>query len=444
MSVKLAEAYIEKIIKESAEYKNLGNIRKTLNKKIHSLDISFSSFEINNRLSINKLTPAGLKEGYELFINIIKSQLNGRVFPSLDAASSLMQQELLKEIESRCILIEDTGVFLVGYNYRAIRNLLSIVAKNGSIRNSPLGSSQVFEDFEAGTIVTNKAGIPTRKAFLELGHSGEDSPLAEKIKLLSSSSSNVFIKHMLDQSLSDLLLVQAKLGYKFLNKSDGSDFGDAVVNLVIQPRDVNKKFSEAETTIYRKVLNAILLELNLENIPGSNTVLQDAVQHLEDKAVGYLSNKKINSIKKHAPVSNALNLPKLKLDAASTSYKTSEKARSKGSTSAPSYSLASLQLLLSTHLQDVISAKMGSGNSRNILNYRTGRFAASAKVERMSQSRDGMITAYYSYMKNPYQTFEPGFSQGSIKTRDPKLLIAGSIREIAASKVGNRMRAVLL
>jgi hypothetical protein len=87
---------------------------------------------------------------------------------------------------------------------------------------------------------------------------------------------------------------------------------------------------------------------------------------------------------------------------------------------------------------------MGSGDQRSVLNYRTGRFAGSAKVERMSQSREGMITAFYSYMKNPYQTFEPGFRQGSPKTRDPKLLIAKSIREIAETRVANRLRAVVI
>jgi hypothetical protein len=111
---------------------------------------------------------------------------------------------------------------------------------------------------------------------------------------------------------------------------------------------------------------------------------------------------------------------------------------------AQDYSLASLQLLINTHLQDVISANMGMGTDRNILNYRTGRFAASAKVEKMSQSREGMITAFYSYMKNPYQTFEPGYRQGSPKTRDPKLLISSSIRDIAATKVANRLRAVVI
>lgn len=105
-------------------------------------------------------------------------------------------------------------------------------------------------------------------------------------------------------------------------------------------------------------------------------------------------------------------------------------------------SLSSLQLLINKHLQDVISANMGDGHSRNVLNYRTGRLAASAKVERMSQSREGMVTAFYSYMKNPYATFSEGGRQQYPKTRDPKLLISKSIREIAAESAVTRMRAV--
>ena len=110
------------------------------------------------------------------------------------------------------------------------------------------------------------------------------------------------------------------------------------------------------------------------------------------------------------------------------------------------FSLASLQVLLNQQLQHVISANMGNqpypGGQRQILNYRTGRFASTVSVDRLVQSREGMITAFYSYMKYPYQTFEPGYAQGSPRTRDPKLLIAKSIREIAATKVANRMRSV--
>lgn len=93
-------------------------------------------------------------------------------------------------------------------------------------------------------------------------------------------------------------------------------------------------------------------------------------------------------------------------------------------------------------LQQQIQRNMGTGNRRDVLNYRTGRFADSVKVERISQSRQGMITAFYSYMKNPYATFSQGGRQQYPRTRDPKTLISKSIREIAQTMVTNQLRAV--
>ena len=107
-------------------------------------------------------------------------------------------------------------------------------------------------------------------------------------------------------------------------------------------------------------------------------------------------------------------------------------------------SLVSIQNLLNQGLASQIQKNMGTGSSKNILNYRTGRLAESAKVETMSQSREGMITAFYSYMRNPYATFSFGGQQANPASRDPKLLISKSIREIGATMVGNRMRAVLV
>lgn len=112
--------------------------------------------------------------------------------------------------------------------------------------------------------------------------------------------------------------------------------------------------------------------------------------------------------------------------------------------SAVSLDLLSLQNLINQHLQSAISANMGDGNNKDVLNYRTGRLAGSAKVETMTESRAGMITAFYSYMKNPYATFSAGGRQQNPRSRDPKLLIAKSIREIAQQQVANRLRAVAL
>lgn len=108
------------------------------------------------------------------------------------------------------------------------------------------------------------------------------------------------------------------------------------------------------------------------------------------------------------------------------------------------YSLIKLQDLINSMLSQKIEENMGDGSRRDILNLRTGRFAQSAKVENMTQSREGMITAFYTYMKNPYATFSEGGKQQYPKSRDPKLLISKSIREIAATKVANRLRAVVI
>ena len=106
-------------------------------------------------------------------------------------------------------------------------------------------------------------------------------------------------------------------------------------------------------------------------------------------------------------------------------------------------SLASLQTLLNLALAKQIQQNMGTGTSRNVLNYRTGRLAESAQVTTLSQSREGMITAFYTYQRNPYGTFSEGGAQSSPKTRDPKLLISKSIREVLSTQVNNRLRAVL-
>jgi hypothetical protein len=106
--------------------------------------------------------------------------------------------------------------------------------------------------------------------------------------------------------------------------------------------------------------------------------------------------------------------------------------------------LASLATLINSRLAEQIHANMGSGYSTNILNYRSGRLAGSANVTRMSLSKEGMITAFYTYMRNPYGTFSEGGAQSTPRSRDPKKLITKSIKDIASELVANRMRAVLV
>lgn len=106
------------------------------------------------------------------------------------------------------------------------------------------------------------------------------------------------------------------------------------------------------------------------------------------------------------------------------------------------YSLVGLTQLLDSRLEEVIKRNMGTGKAKNVLNYQSGRFARTVSINRITLSKSGYATIFYDWMKYPYETFSPGFAQGNIRTRDPKLLIAKSIREIASTVVSNKFRSV--
>jgi len=101
-----------------------------------------------------------------------------------------------------------------------------------------------------------------------------------------------------------------------------------------------------------------------------------------------------------------------------------------------------IQAVLDQRIKQQVQENMGEGGA---LVNRTGRFAQSVSVEKVMQSRQGTLTAFYTYMKAPYQTFERGYAQGSAR-RDPRKIISRSIREIAAEtlnhKLGIRTRRV--
>ena len=189
----------------------------------------------------------------------------------------------------------------------------------------------------------------------------------------------------------------------------------------------------------------------LLNAEGSDSVKTAAV----NRVVSTITNKKLpapsnTKVGKSAGSKNKIPLPKKapisKLKSTKQSS-TSVSAAKKVVRRAPPETetdLVNLLSIISSSLTQRIKENMGDGSRRDILNLRTGRFAESVKVERLSKSRSGMITAFYSYMKNPYATFSEGGAQSQPKSRDPKLLISKSIREIAQQQVANRLRAVAI
>lgn len=286
---------------------------------------------------------------------------------------------------------------------------------------------------------------------LDLGHgqgslASQATPLGMKISNVLSLDISNKGRALVNEYMKELIDLHSVVSYEFKNTSDDTKAGGYVV-LSIQKYTRNNSLSISEGAILAKLRKNI----DLLTIPGSNTIAQDVVEITKNKLISALTGKPAKTITKHKTVTGKAK-PKITTSKPSTTKVSATRktetltasANKIQTTVGPGVNLTSLQSLINQHLQNVISANMGSGTEKRILNYRTGRFAASAKVETMSQSRQGMITAFYSYMKNPYQTFEPGFKQGSPKTRDPKLLISQSIREIAATRVGNQLRAQAL
>lgn len=106
------------------------------------------------------------------------------------------------------------------------------------------------------------------------------------------------------------------------------------------------------------------------------------------------------------------------------------KPRSARSSNRPGPDLASQALRLVQQINQKLPEAIISNMTYPRLVNRTGTFAGSAKVVDVNQTRQGYLSFGYTYDKFPYQTFEPGYAQGS-PDRDPRRLIDRSIRDIA-------------
>tara|TARA_Y100000591_G_scaffold190512_1_gene164756 strand:+ start:11947 stop:13494 length:1548 start_codon:yes stop_codon:yes gene_type:complete len=92
-----------------------------------------------------------------------------------------------------------------------------------------------------------------------------------------------------------------------------------------------------------------------------------------------------------------------------------------------------LRNILNEALPQMVASKM----TPPALQYRTGRFANSTRIENVNIGSRGGLHIDYTYMRNPYETFEPGGKQGST-LRDPRKIIGASIRELAMGILGRQ------
>jgi hypothetical protein len=315
-----------------------------------------------------------------------------------------------------------------------------------------------------------------RLSVLDLGHGYLDwsstgrTPLGEKLASIASEGIligdpriSASVRGVIEKYQKDLADKHSVVKWTFHNTVPRKGWGETsalniikysggFVVLTVQHYKQNNALAVHEGRIRREVEQELLNIIRF--VPGSNTITQDIVEDVTNAVLRKIGGKP-RKLKPHVPVGDKVDITPIVARATTSVVSGPKKTKKSGSSTKPAplrlrtnkgqfTSLVSLQNLLNQNLATQIQKNMGTGARKDILNYQTGRFAESAKVEKMSQSREGMITAFYSYMRNPYATFSFGGQQENPATRDPKLLISKSIREIGATMVANRMRAVLV
>lgn len=414
-------------------YANIGfdTITNVLNKAFDKASYG------NKKLS----SMAELEKSYK-FSQIEDALLELRIDKSSGVISNKKFEEERTRLSNELTIIENTKAPTIGSFYHK-GHLVSVAT------NLVKQFKELLEKSEAITDIAKKEQKLAIKVLEEYIKE------LEKADLASANFNNISYDSALSASYSktsDKYLVQMQPG------GDNIDSGSASAPVLAQLRELM-----SPTLVLPDLLKEASFLQGLIETEGSPSFKSLIAQSIADVVVGtkgtykkyvgilniplpkkkviqkVVSNKaKIASLKKavntlkNTKIENKVSAKLLKLaDGVNPTLKQTSKVN-----------LSSLLALINSNLQHVISANMGGGNEKKILNYRTGRFAASAKVESLSESRAGMISAYYSYMRNPYGTFEPGFAQGSPASRNPRNLIGTSIREIAATKVANQLRAV--
>ncbi len=270
-----------------------------------------------------------------------------------------------------------------------------------------------------GGAITNLLDHLTKKTDNESWKQGETTKILSSLFKSLHKATKSFKAKYDEVTSKDKKLVEALKGAlatntfieEFINTESSPIFIRAIeqnlVNWLVKGAPLpQKKYRTSSTKVNIKRKEVSILKTDVHNVK---------------EAIGRIKNR-LDSIKKPKNTSS------------SSSYSKKEKLRNlRGQFT----SLASLQVLLDANLTEQIKQNM----KKPALQNRTGRFAESVKVEKLSESRAGMITAFYRYMRSPYQTFELGFRQGS-NARNPKTLIAKSIRDVASQLVGNRLRSV--
>lgn len=393
----LQKSIIDKVLK--------GNYRVVLNKKPTVLQLS------PDILSRNVSKDVG-NDLYYLMVKILKTKSR-----KYTTKGTLKRGPMWVE--------EGNSFAIIAKNYDQIQKRLSNTAKHKDvIKLIGHGKSEEISALDVGHVGGYGLSEKNTPLSYKLSQANAGISKLEKMFDVDLSSTSTYISNLLNDinNAHAEFVVESEKSYAAAGKLTGRF---KFIFTVPQYWEINQRtLGDIEKNIYNKAVNE--LKKNVLDLKTSKTYMQI----IDDASISAFNGKKQKSYSKSAKVSK-------KIKSKGKAKVATPKLRIKD-TKGKFTSLLSLQGLLNTRLHDQIQQNMGKGRAKEILNYRTGRFAKSAKVTALQQ-RDDKIVAFYTYMRNPYDTFAPG---GRLHKpgRDPNRIIGRSIRQLATQLVHSKFK----
>lgn len=236
------------------------------------------------------------------------------------------------------------------------------------------------------------------------------------------------------------------VNYKRRTKIDNKVYDEHEIFLELQSKKFNIALSSVEKKALDKILDKIVkyLEGRWDTIKSSPDIVKRvALKTLQDTtdslrvSFGQAKKHGNTNYSKKIKQNNKINLNKgSRRPGRKPKAPTVKVPTRSGGVADVTSNLVLLKNIINEHLPDYVQKNMGKGAAKEILNYRTGRFAKSAELKTLAQvkgSKSFVLDGLVTYMRNPYDVFRPG---GKLHKpgRDPKRIIDKSIRQILKEK----------
>lgn len=322
-------------------------------------------------------------------------------------------------------------------------------AYRGAMNNYFTNMQNFLRDETQHDVVRNKSNKKEKKSimhFFDAGHE-EGAGVFEKfldsrtVKIMSEMDKTVdtFSEKELNKLQEDLKKHKIDLS---LQKLDDKDMIIIKIESSSENRSRGQK-SGLRSKKLRSQVKAFLTREDLSDLEGSDSlkerknkkvrkVTTDPFKKLANKNVKVIADdlKEKKSSKK--PVKSSVS-PKVKSKRTRTRTRTrvsvNTKRRRSNKPASPASDMLKMIGLINKELPATVRKNMVAPRLQN----QTGRFADSVKVTEIIQTPQGFPSVGYTYQRRPYEVFEEGSSGNWANgDRDPRTLIDGSIREIAA------------